>query len=52
MVSAHLLALAQTPGIGFANLVVSATTPVTRDDLAGLVDGCADTGIVPAGGAG
>jgi UDP-glucose 4-epimerase len=36
VVSAHLLALARAPAIGFATYVVSATTPFTRDDVAEL----------------
>jgi UDP-glucose 4-epimerase len=36
VVSAHLLALERAPAIGFGRYVVSATTPFTRDDLAGL----------------
>jgi UDP-glucose 4-epimerase len=33
VVSAHLLALENTPTIGFGRYIVSATTPFTRDDL-------------------
>jgi len=36
VVSAHLLALAKAPDIGFDRLIVSATTPFTRADLADL----------------
>jgi UDP-glucose 4-epimerase len=36
VVSAHRLALDRAPEIGFARLVISATTPFTRDDLARL----------------
>jgi UDP-glucose 4-epimerase len=36
VVSAHLLALARAPTIGFAKYIVSATTPLRRDDLAEL----------------
>jgi len=36
VVSAHRLALDRAPEIGFARLVISATTPFTRDDLATL----------------
>jgi UDP-glucose 4-epimerase len=36
VVSAHLLALERAPAIGFGRYVVSATTPFTPDDLAGL----------------
>jgi UDP-glucose 4-epimerase len=36
VVSAHLLALDRAPEIGFGRYVVSATTPFTPDDLAGL----------------
>lgn len=36
VVDAHLLAMACAPAIGFAKYVVSATTPFTRGDLAGL----------------
>jgi UDP-glucose 4-epimerase len=35
-VNAHLAALRAAPGLGFGRYVVSATTPFTRDDLAGL----------------
>jgi len=33
VVSAHLLALAQAPVLGFGRYIISATTPFTRDDL-------------------
>ncbi len=33
---AHLLALARAPQLGFAKFIISAATPFTRDDLAGL----------------
>jgi UDP-glucose 4-epimerase len=33
VVSAHLLALTRAPEIGFDRMIVSATTPFTRDDL-------------------
>jgi len=33
MATAHLLALAKAPGIGFGRYIISATTPFTRDDL-------------------
>ena len=33
---AHLLAMERAPGIGFGRYIISATTPFTRDDLAGL----------------
>jgi UDP-glucose 4-epimerase len=36
VVSAHRLALHRAPEIGFARLVISATTPFTPDDLAAL----------------
>jgi UDP-glucose 4-epimerase len=36
VVEAHLLALAKAREIGFARYIVSATTPFTRADLAGL----------------
>ena len=36
VVDAHLLALAKAREIGFARYIVSATTPFTREDLAGL----------------
>jgi UDP-glucose 4-epimerase len=36
VVDAHLLALARAPAIGFARYIISATTPFTRADLAGL----------------
>jgi nucleoside-diphosphate-sugar epimerase len=36
VVSAHLLAAAQAPGLGFARYIVSATTPFARDDAADL----------------
>lgn len=36
VVDAHLLALSQAPRVGFDRLIVSATTPFTRADLAGL----------------
>jgi UDP-glucose 4-epimerase len=36
VVSAHRLALERAPEIGFARLIVSATTPFTRADLAAL----------------
>lgn len=35
-VSAHLAAVEAAPRVGFGRYVVSATTPFTRDDLAGL----------------
>jgi UDP-glucose 4-epimerase len=45
MVSAHLLALAKGPGIGFGRFIVSATTPFTRADLRQLrVDAAAVVG--------
>lgn len=36
VVSAHLLAMEKAPAIGFGRYIISATTPFTRDDLAGL----------------
>jgi UDP-glucose 4-epimerase len=33
---AHLLAMTRAPEIGFGRYIISATTPFTRDDLAGL----------------
>lgn len=36
VVDAHLLALAKAPAIGFDRMIVSATTPFTRADLADL----------------
>jgi nucleoside-diphosphate-sugar epimerase len=36
VVSAHLLALAKAPAIGFERYVISATTPFTQRDLSGL----------------
>ncbi|MGE5134845.1 MAG: NAD-dependent epimerase/dehydratase family protein [Gemmatimonadota bacterium] len=36
---AHLLALARAPGLGFARFIISAATPFTRADLAGLGSG-------------
>jgi len=36
VVSAHLLALARAPNIGFQRYIISATTPFTRDELAEL----------------
>jgi UDP-glucose 4-epimerase len=33
MVTAHLHAVEKAPGVGFRRYIVSATTPVTRDDL-------------------
>jgi UDP-glucose 4-epimerase len=36
VVAAHLLALEKAPSIGFGRYIVSATTPFSRDDLAGL----------------
>ena len=36
VVSAHRLALERAPAIGFGRYIISATTPFTRDDLAGL----------------
>lgn len=36
VVSAHLLAAERAPAIGFGRYIVSATTPFTRADLAGL----------------
>jgi UDP-glucose 4-epimerase len=36
VVSAHTLALERAPAIGFGRYIISATTPFTRDDLAGL----------------
>ena len=36
VVDAHLLAVAHAPAAGFAKYIVSATTPFTRGDLAGL----------------
>ncbi|MEZ2132052.1 MULTISPECIES: NAD-dependent epimerase/dehydratase family protein [unclassified Sinorhizobium] len=36
VVSAHLLALEKAPEIRFDRYIISATTPFTRDDLAGL----------------
>jgi nucleoside-diphosphate-sugar epimerase len=36
VVSAHRLALARAPELGFGRYIVSATTPFTRDDLAEL----------------
>jgi UDP-glucose 4-epimerase len=36
VVSAHLLAIEKAPLLGFGRYIVSATTPITRDDLAEL----------------
>ena len=36
IVDAHLLALARAPDIGFGRYIISATTPFTPEDLAGL----------------
>ena len=36
VVSAHLLALAKAPTLGFGRYIISATTPFARDDLAEL----------------
>src|SRR5918996_4454752 len=36
VVSAHRLAMERAPEIGFGRYIISATTPFTRDDLAGL----------------
>ena len=36
VVEAHLLAMARAPALGFAKYIVSATTPFTSADLAGL----------------
>jgi len=36
VVSAHLLALERAPAIGFGRYIISATSPVTRDDLAAI----------------
>jgi UDP-glucose 4-epimerase len=36
VVDAHRLALDRAPGLGFGRYIISATTPFTRDDLAGL----------------
>jgi UDP-glucose 4-epimerase len=36
VVSAHLLAMERAPALGFEKLIVTATTPFTRDDLAAL----------------
>jgi UDP-glucose 4-epimerase len=36
VVSAHLLALAKAPELGFGRYIISATTPFTRDDLQDL----------------
>ena len=36
VVTAHRLALERAPAIGFGRYIVSATTPFSRDDLAGL----------------
>ncbi|MBI3269075.1 MAG: NAD(P)-dependent oxidoreductase [Planctomycetes bacterium] len=36
VVAAHLLALDRAPALGFGKYVISATTPFTHDDLAGL----------------
>ncbi len=36
VVSAHLLAVARAPELGFAKFIVSATTPFVRDDVAKL----------------
>src|SRR5262252_7376776 len=33
VVQAHLLAIAQAPAIGFGRYIISATTPLTQDDL-------------------
>jgi UDP-glucose 4-epimerase len=38
VVSAHLLAVERAADVGFGKYIVSATTPFTRDDLAGLRD--------------
>jgi UDP-glucose 4-epimerase len=35
---AHLLAMARAPEIGFGRYIISATTPFSREDLAGLRD--------------
>lgn len=36
IVSAHLLAAERAPALGFGSYIISATTPFTADDLAGL----------------
>ena len=36
IVSAHLLAIAKAPALGFARFILSATTPFTREDLLAL----------------
>jgi nucleoside-diphosphate-sugar epimerase len=36
VVSAHLLALERAPAIGFGRYIISATSPLTRDDLAAI----------------
>jgi len=36
VVSAHLLAINKAPSAGFAKYIISATTPFSRDDVAGL----------------
>jgi UDP-glucose 4-epimerase len=38
VVDAHLLAMSRAPAVGFAKYIVSATTPFTPGDLAGLRD--------------
>jgi nucleoside-diphosphate-sugar epimerase len=38
VVTAHLLAVERAADVGFGKYIVSATTPFTRDDLAGLRD--------------
>jgi UDP-glucose 4-epimerase len=38
VVDAHLLALERAPAIGFGRYVISATTPLTRDDLPAVRD--------------
>jgi UDP-glucose 4-epimerase len=38
VVTAHLLALDRAPAIGFGRYIISATTPLSRDDLAAIRD--------------
>src|SRR5262249_15710184 len=40
--SAHLLAIAKAPDIGFRRYIISATTPFRPDDLAALRDAAPD----------
>jgi UDP-glucose 4-epimerase len=40
VVSAHLLAAKRAPTIGFRRYIISATTPFSPGDFAGLADRC------------